>query len=305
MNGPVTIPFNGTTPAPITRWCGITAPLTALQLTDLNNGNMYVNVHTNAIPGGEIRGQIAKDTFNLFTSLSGANEVPPNPSMASGFTVVGINQVGLSVTYNVQSNVANTTAGHLHTAPPGQNGGVTIPYAGTGPNFAGSAPATQVMIDNLKNRMMYSNVHSTAFPGGEIRGQMGQNPSVYGFSGVGTGGVDPHIGARGLPTQGTTFTVNVKNARANGAGFLFLAFAPAAIPLSGSGLGDSYLWLSLAAPIFFPLPMDGAGCSEFALGVQVGPVTGISVYFQWAVDAPGANPAGYVTTDALQAILQP
>jgi len=305
MNGPVTIPLNGTPPANLTRWCGISPPLTAGQLNDLISGNLYVNVHTNALPGGEIRGQIGRDTFNLFQSLSGANEVPPNASMASGFTVLGINQSTLTVNYNVQTNVANSTAGHLHTAPPGQNGGVTVPYAGTGPNFAGAAVTTAAVIENLKSRALYSNVHSMAFPGGEVRGQMGQNPSVYGHSAAGVGGLIPHIGWRGLPAQGTTFTINVKDARPNGAGFLFLAFAPAAIPLSGAGLGESYLWLNLAAPIFFALPMDGTGCSELPLGVPVGPVTGIAVHFQWAVDAPGVNPGGYVTTDAVTAILQP
>lgn len=33
---------------------------TAAQVADLNNGLCYVNVHTKANPGGEIRGQLAK-----------------------------------------------------------------------------------------------------------------------------------------------------------------------------------------------------------------------------------------------------
>jgi hypothetical protein len=34
------------------------APITAAQVTMLNDGTMYVNVHSNTFPGGEIRGQL-------------------------------------------------------------------------------------------------------------------------------------------------------------------------------------------------------------------------------------------------------
>jgi CHRD domain len=36
------------------------ATLTAAQVSDMTNGQTYVNVHTAANPGGEIRGQLAK-----------------------------------------------------------------------------------------------------------------------------------------------------------------------------------------------------------------------------------------------------
>jgi hypothetical protein len=50
----LTLGAGGTSPAT----CPANAPLTAAQVTDLLQGNLYFNVHTAANPAGEIRGQI-------------------------------------------------------------------------------------------------------------------------------------------------------------------------------------------------------------------------------------------------------
>jgi len=50
----------GTKPPPFTSPFKGSATLTAAQVSDLMAGNWYVNVHTQANPGGEIRGQLAK-----------------------------------------------------------------------------------------------------------------------------------------------------------------------------------------------------------------------------------------------------
>lgn len=55
-----------------------TFTLTATQVTDLENGNYYFNVHTAANAGGEIRGQILAAGATLWVStLTGAQETPP------------------------------------------------------------------------------------------------------------------------------------------------------------------------------------------------------------------------------------
>lgn len=53
-NAPVVIPFTGSMASPITG----SAMLTEAQLADLKAGKYYVNLHTVAHPGGEIRGQL-------------------------------------------------------------------------------------------------------------------------------------------------------------------------------------------------------------------------------------------------------
>ena len=53
-NAPVVVVVNGGTSSPATG----SATLTEAQAADLLGGKMYVNVHTAANPGGEIRGQV-------------------------------------------------------------------------------------------------------------------------------------------------------------------------------------------------------------------------------------------------------
>ena len=53
-NAPVVVPFAGSLASPITG----TATLTPAQIADLKAGRWYINLHTAANPGGEIRGQV-------------------------------------------------------------------------------------------------------------------------------------------------------------------------------------------------------------------------------------------------------
>ena len=53
-NAPVVVPFAGCLASPITG----SATLTPAQIADLKAGRWYINLHTAANPGGEIRGQV-------------------------------------------------------------------------------------------------------------------------------------------------------------------------------------------------------------------------------------------------------
>jgi hypothetical protein len=56
QNAGVQVPFATATPSPLTG----SATLTAAQYADLKAGRHYVNIHTAAHPGGEIRGQLVR-----------------------------------------------------------------------------------------------------------------------------------------------------------------------------------------------------------------------------------------------------
>src|SRR5258706_6421842 len=145
--------------------------LTASQLESLKNGNLYVNVHTTANPGGEIRGQIGRQVF--FASLIGAQETPPSGSTATGTGVFVFEPGPSPMSGTVTSTGVAGTASHIHIAAVGQSAGVAIPCTGGPANYPMPATVlTDAQVTSLNAGNFYANVHSVANPGGEIRGQL-------------------------------------------------------------------------------------------------------------------------------------
>jgi len=149
-------------------------------------GTTYFNLHTTANPGGEIRGQIMAAGDAYFADLTGAQENPAVATAATGKGLVVISADAGTVTYLVTytglSGSAN--AAHIHTGAVGSNGGVILPLAAgpspmvgtlTATNFSASGAVTTFAeaITAIRAGTTYFNVHTTAHPGGEIRGQIG------------------------------------------------------------------------------------------------------------------------------------
>lgn len=106
--------------------------------------------------------------------LSGAQEVPPNSSMATGKSMVRIG-ADMTVTGSIEVMGMTPTAAHIHEAAAGANGPVIVPFAKTGANsFAPALGArlTEAQYASYKAGKLYINVHSAQFPNGEIRLQM-------------------------------------------------------------------------------------------------------------------------------------
>ena len=128
--------------------------------------------------------------------LAGSNEVPARDTGATGacgFVVTG-NRVDFSITTRGLSGPVVGT--HIHIGAAGANGPVRVPFIG--PNLAGTntvtpfaAPDGGILIENsfgasdvtgglslddvlsaMRSGNAYCNVHTTTFPGGEIRGQI-------------------------------------------------------------------------------------------------------------------------------------
>lgn len=131
-------------------------------------GMTYVNVHSANFPGGEIRGQI---TPNLIP-MDGTQEVPPVPSGAAGVQLLVLDEAGDRLTFDIRHNVASETAAHFHGfAPPGVNAGVLFGLPAPAPRKLGTWAYAAAQEDNIRAGLTYTNIHSTAFPGGEVRGQ--------------------------------------------------------------------------------------------------------------------------------------
>ncbi len=155
--------------------------LTDEQIEELLAGNYYVNVHTAANPAGEIRGQLYPARTLAFNAmLSGANEVPNNHSDASGEALLTLSADMTELHFRVMvHDIEDVTAAHIHEGPVGVNGGIVFPlYMGGPPPFDEDNPVGDTLTPDLTQVAAllagdyYVNVHTTAFPPGEIRGQV-------------------------------------------------------------------------------------------------------------------------------------
>lgn len=109
-------------------------------------------------------------------ALSAAQEVPPNPSTATGQAEVTYNRDTSTMSYRVTYSglTGPATAGHIHgPAGPGANAGVAVPFANTGTSpITGEVKLTPEQLNQLNSGQWYVNIHTARNPGGEIRGQL-------------------------------------------------------------------------------------------------------------------------------------
>jgi hypothetical protein len=152
---------------------------------ELLAGRLYVNVHTSANPGGEVRGQILSDTqltIPFSATIEGAKEVPAVSSGAKGTGTFVLNSVRTELTFDITVDHAQLTgpiaAAHIHNAAAGVNGGVkrTLSFingtaSGTWKSTDTEALTATLVAELLAGRL-YVNVHTSANPGGELRGQI-------------------------------------------------------------------------------------------------------------------------------------
>jgi len=112
--------------------------------------------------------------YTQTVTLSGANEVPPVATSATGTATVTIRP---DHTVSAKESVSGmtATASHIHQGAAGANGPVIVPFVKTGDNtFAApeNAKLTDAQYEAFKAGNLYVNVHSAAHPGGEIRAQL-------------------------------------------------------------------------------------------------------------------------------------
>ncbi|HEY7214992.1 MAG TPA: CHRD domain-containing protein [Thermoanaerobaculia bacterium] len=143
------------------------------------------------------------------TRLRGFEEVPALSNPSGGFFTATINEDGTEMTYeltyfNIEGNV---TQAHLHFGQRSVNGGIMIflcSNLGNGPagtqecptkggTISGTITAANVgsgaasqgvaagelfsVLRGIRGGVVYANVHTDIFPGGELRGQLVFTPS--------------------------------------------------------------------------------------------------------------------------------
>ena len=118
--------------------------------------------------------------YPINVTFSGLQEVPSNGSPGTGTFVGTYDDVTDSLIYTITFSglTANVTAAHFHGyVPPGIAGPILIGPAGfpTGVmsgSFTDTLVLTSGQEDSLKMGLIYFNIHTSAFPGGEIRAQI-------------------------------------------------------------------------------------------------------------------------------------
>ena len=138
-------------------------------------GNTYVNIHSAAYAGGEVRAQIAASTARYYTlrgTLNGSNEVPANASTATGTMSGTYDRSTLALTYNMTHNVSGASAAHIHGGAAGMNGGVLFNFGTPTSPVSGTTTWNIANEEALLAGNTYLNIHSGTFPGGEIRSQI-------------------------------------------------------------------------------------------------------------------------------------
>jgi DNA-binding beta-propeller fold protein YncE len=200
INGPVVLFLVAGPPASLPLRGELTAadliPRTDVGVLDFDDfvgrllaGDVYVNVHTMAHPGGEIRGQLAGPQ-SFPSALDGAQEVPAVVTEATGRALFTLDATGTELRFALtQTGIAadQIQQAHLHAAPRGFNGPVVLFLADGSfgmlrmgtltaddllPNVDAGIENFADFVEALQAGDVYANVHTTAHLSGEIRGQV-------------------------------------------------------------------------------------------------------------------------------------
>lgn len=143
-------------------------------------------------PAGEVsladRGTGEAQGTTLSATLTGAQEVPPVTTSATGSASATLNaaktQISVTVTY---TGLTNITAAHIHVGAAGVDGPViftlaagtftsplnkTLAAADLTPQAAQNINTFAEAVTALLAGNTYVNIHTTQYPDGEIRGQL-------------------------------------------------------------------------------------------------------------------------------------
>lgn len=178
---------------------GVWSGLSDQDIADIRTGNIYLNVHTDQYPNGEIRGQVIP--IATFTAaVASKNEVPAASASAEGTGIVvafGQQSQEFPVLgeFVVEGLTGDITAAHIHRGAIGANGGVAFDLAQRNyPNFwmlESSIPAPTNRAELIAGRM-YANFHTAQNQNGEARGQL--VPALLNWDAISAAPSDPVTG---------------------------------------------------------------------------------------------------------------
>jgi hypothetical protein len=129
--------------------------------------------------------------------MSGTNEVPALTTGGTGTATFTLSGKMLSYTVTVNGLSGNAAASHIHFGAAGTNGGILYPFSAAGVQSGQVATGTidltqpvsngttsisgDSLLSLLNGGLLYTNVHTAANPGGEVRGQIVRAQSSTGY----------------------------------------------------------------------------------------------------------------------------
>jgi hypothetical protein len=219
--------------------------------------------------------QASAAIFTFTTTLSGANEFPPNASTGTGSASVAWDDGTqmMAVTVNFSGLIGATTASHIHccvspmAATPTAGVATMVPTFSTFPLGVTSGSFTQTfdmtqassynpafvtanggtvagaeaaLLAGLHAGMAYLNIHTTVVPGGEIRGFLVEAPTAVQMRRVTAARSGKNVRLRWrTASEAGTIGFNVFRERAGAR----IRASQKLIPASGRVSGGSYSWL--------------------------------------------------------------
>jgi len=144
-----------------------------------------------AVLGLALTSTASRADFTVTSTLSGSQETPPNGSPGTGSTTFTYVTASNSLLYTVSfaGLTAPATASHVHIGTPGIAGPIIFPLANTpaatSGMYSGTLTAAKLIngastgistfadaLNAIQSGNTYINIHSSLYPGGEIRGQL-------------------------------------------------------------------------------------------------------------------------------------
>ncbi|MEE9319295.1 MAG: CHRD domain-containing protein [Granulosicoccus sp.] len=152
-------------------------PLSQAEIAALENGELYVNVHTEANVGGEVRAQlIPAGVLFSQTELSGDKQIPVvvTTGSAQGITTV-VEASGEIRAAVFTTGLETADAAHIHTGTAAESGDVLLDLVADADGVwrtQEGALLDAAGIAAFKAGGLYFNVHTPDNAAGEVRGQL-------------------------------------------------------------------------------------------------------------------------------------
>jgi trimeric autotransporter adhesin len=124
-------------------------------------------------PLGDVAGDLGEvGPLSLLATLGGDEETPPVSTTATGTASFILDPGMTALTFHLVHTMVNATAAHIHASAGGEAGPILFSLSPVGADISGTVNLTPAQAVELLAGRMYVNVHSTAHPEGEIRGQI-------------------------------------------------------------------------------------------------------------------------------------